>query len=64
MNLFIWLLRQASMTEGTVFEDFLHFYDNTQPQKLKYNFSPAHTAQSLFFECVWTSITTSRQHKN
>jgi hypothetical protein len=32
MNLFIWLLRQASMTEGAVFEDFLDFYVNTQPQ--------------------------------
>jgi hypothetical protein len=52
MDLEIWLLRQASMIYGTVFEDFVHFYVNTQPQNFMYFFSPAHTAQSLFFEYV------------
>jgi len=52
MDLEIWLLKQASMTYGTAFEDFVHFYVNTQPKNFMYFFSLAHTAHSLFFEYV------------
>lgn len=49
MDLEIWLFRQAAIIYGTVFEDFVYFYVNTQPQNFMFFFVlfTLHKASSL-----------------
>jgi len=49
MDLEIWLLRQASMIYGNVFEDVVHFYVNTQLQNLIYFFSCSHCTKLVLW---------------